>query len=301
MLDFYCPKAHLAIEIDGISHDMGNRPQHDEQRDAWLKKHGVTVMRIPAAELNRNIDEAADAIVRTRHGDTLSPAPPPPPLRGGPPPPLSRGRMNRPPPRLYLVTPALDDTASFARDLDAVLTTADIAAVLLRLADADERALINRAKTVAAAVQRRDIALLLDGRAEIVGRVGADGAHLTGIEAFTAALPSLKPDRIAGAGGLRSRHDAMLAGESGADYVMFGEPDRRGNRPQWGAVEDRVKWWADLVEVPCIGYAGEAGEVRLLAQAGADFVALGDWIWTHPQGAAAAVTTAASALAEPVP
>jgi thiamine-phosphate pyrophosphorylase len=66
-------------------------------------------------------------------------------------------------------------------------------------------------------------------------------------------------------------------------------------------VEDRVKWWADLVEVPCIGYAGEADEVAVLAQAGADFVALGDWIWTHPQGAAAAVTMAASALAEPVP
>jgi len=64
VLDFYCPKAHLAIEIDGISHDMGDRPQHDERRDAWLKKHGVTVMRIPAAELSRNIDEAADAIVR---------------------------------------------------------------------------------------------------------------------------------------------------------------------------------------------------------------------------------------------
>src|SRR5580700_4390478 len=182
-------------------------------------------------------------------------------------------KPQRPRPRLYLLTPELDDTVSFARDLDTVLTAADIAAVLLRLADADERTLVNRAKTVAAAVQRRDIALLLDGRA------GADGAHLTGIEAFTAALPGLKPDRIAGAGGLRSRHDAMLAGESAADYVLFGEPDRRGNRPPFAAVEDRVKWWADLVEVPCIGYAGEAGEVRLLAQAGADFVALGDWIW----------------------
>jgi len=203
--------------------------------------------------------------------------------------------------RLYLVTPELGETAAFARDLDAVLGSADIAAVLLRLADADERALVNRAKAVAAAAQRRDVALLLDGRVEIVGRAAADGAHLTGIEAFTAALPSLKPDRIAGAGGLRSRHDAMLAGESGADYVLFGEPDRRGNRPQLGAVEDRVKWWADLVEVPCIGYAGEAGEVAVLAQAGADFVALGDWIWTHPQGAAAAVTMAASALAEPAP
>jgi thiamine-phosphate pyrophosphorylase len=209
-------------------------------------------------------------------------------------------KQQRPRQRLYLVTPELGETASFARELDAVLGSADIAAVLLRLADADERALVNRAKTVAAAVQRRDIALLLDGRVEIVGRVGADGAHLTGIEAFTAALPSLKPDRIAGAGGLRSRHDAMLAGETGADCVLFGEPDRRGNRPQLGAVEDRVKWWADLVEVPCIGYAGNADEVRVLAQAGADFVALGDWIWTYPQGATAAVTMAAGALADPV-
>ena len=157
--------------------------------------------------------------------------------------------QQRPRQQLYLVTPELGDTASFARELDAVLGTADIAAVRLRLADADERTLVNRAKAIAAAVQRRDIALLLDGRVEIVGRIGADGAHLAGIEAFTAALPSLKPDRIAGAGGLRSRHDAMLAGESGADYVMFGEPDRRGMRPPFGAVEDRVKWWADLVEV----------------------------------------------------
>jgi len=201
-----------------------------------------------------------------------------------------------------LLTPTLDDTESFVRDLDAVLGAADIAAVLLRLADADERALVNRAKAVAAAVQRRDIALLLDGRAELVGRAGADGAHLTGIEALGAALPSLKPERIAGAGGLRSRHDAMLAGESGADYVLFGEPDRRGNRPQLGAVEDRVKWWADLVEVPCIGYAGSADEVPVLAQAGADFVALGDWIWTEGATAAvAAVAAAMQGLAEPAP
>jgi len=200
------------------------------------------------------------------------------------------------------LTPELDDTASFARDLDAVLGAADIAAVLLRLADADERALVNRAKTIAAAVQRRDIALLLDGRAELVGRAGADGAHLTGIEALSAALPSLKPERIAGAGGLRSRHDAMLAVESGADYVLFGEPDRRGNRPQLGAVEDRVKWWADLVEVPCIGYAGSADEVPVLAQAGADFVALGDWIWTEGATAAvAAVAAAMQGIAEPAP
>jgi thiamine-phosphate pyrophosphorylase len=228
----------------------------------------------------------------------LSPAPPPPPLQGGPPPPLSRGRINKQ--RLYLVTPELGDPASFLPGLDAALAAADIAVVLLRLADADERTLVDRAKTVAAAVQRRDTALVLDGRADIVGRAGADGAHLIGIEAFSAALGTLKPDRIAGAGGLRSRHDAMLAGESGADYVMFGDPDHRGQRPPLDAAIERLQWWADLVEVPCIGYAASEDEVAALAQAGADFVALGDWLWTHPKGIAAAVAAAAGTLAAPV-
>jgi thiamine-phosphate pyrophosphorylase len=222
------------------------------------------------------------------------------------------GVTQGPRPRLYLVTPALNDTASFLSELDTALDAGEVAAVLLRLADADEGSLTKRAKAVAAAVQRRDIALLLDGRTEIVGRTGADGAHIFGIEAFAAALATLKPDRIAGAGGLRSRHDAMLAAETGADYVMFGDPaasppPRAGEdsagapRPPFDAIAERVKWWADLVEIPCVGYAGNAGEVGPLAQAGADFVALGDWIWTHPQGAAAAVAFAAGALAAPVP
>ena len=206
----------------------------------------------------------------------------------------------RPRQRLYLFTPCLDDTASFARQIEAALAAADIAAVLLRLAESDERTLINRVKVAAAIVQRRDVALLIEDKPELVARAGADGAHVTGIEAFAAALALLKPDRIAGAGGLRSRHDAMLAGEHGADYVMFGEPDRRGNQPPFDAVEERIKWWADLVELPCIGYAASADEVRPLARASADFVALGDWIWTHPQGPAAAVAAAAKALAEPV-
>jgi very-short-patch-repair endonuclease len=64
VLDFYCAKARLAIEIDSASHDMGDRPQRDIRRDAWLERHGVTVVHIAANDLTREIDEAADAIVR---------------------------------------------------------------------------------------------------------------------------------------------------------------------------------------------------------------------------------------------
>ena len=205
----------------------------------------------------------------------------------------------RPPPRLYLVTPLLGDAAPFVSNLEAALSAGDIAAVLLRLENTDERTLINRAKTIAAIVQRRDIALLLDGHPEIAARAGVDGAHLTGTEALIAAVGTLKPDRIAGAGGLHSRHDAMLAGESGADYVMFGEPDRRGNRAPFEAILERIRWWAEVFEPPCVGYAASPDEVALLAQAGADFIALGDWIWTQPTGPVGAIETANAALVAP--
>jgi thiamine-phosphate pyrophosphorylase len=201
--------------------------------------------------------------------------------------------------RLYLVTPTLDDPGPFTGELERALGAADVAAVLLRLADSGERTLIERAKAVAAVVQRRDVALVLDGHPEIVARSGADGAHLTGIQTFAAAFAVLKPDRIAGAGGLRSRHDAMLAGEIGADYVMFGDPDRNGRRSDFEALQERLTWWTELFEIPCVAYAASKDEVESLAKTGADFVALGEWIWREPNGAAVAVAAAAR-LTEPV-
>ena len=88
----------------------------------------------------------------------------------------------------------------------------------------------------------------------------------------------------------------MLAGESGADYVMFGDPDRRGRRLPFEELEERLQWWAELFEIPGVGYAGHPDEVAPLARTGADFVALGDWIWTQPQGAAAAIARSAAHL-----
>jgi thiamine-phosphate pyrophosphorylase len=202
-------------------------------------------------------------------------------------------------PRLYLLTPRLGDTAAFVRDVAAALEAADVAAVLLCLESADERTLINRAKAVAGAVQRHDVALLLDGNSGVAVRAGADGAHLTGIDALNGSIAALKPDRIAGAGGLRSRHDAMRAGEAGADYVMFGEVDSGGRRLPFDVIEERLSWWSDLFEIPCVGYAASLDEVAPLARAGADFVALGDWIWTQDEEPAAVVAHAGGRISAP--
>jgi thiamine-phosphate pyrophosphorylase len=198
----------------------------------------------------------------------------------------------RPAPRLYLTAGPVVDAAA----LDAVLANADVAAVLLRLPEADERTLINHVKQLAPQVQARGVALVLDGRPEIVARAGADGAHLAGAEAVKSEIGRLKPDRITGAGGLHLRDDAMLAAEAGADYVMFGEPDGAGVRPSFDAVIERVSWWSELFEVPCVAYAGSREEIAPLVQAGADFIALGDFIWSDARGTVAAVTSAAEQL-----
>ena len=91
----------------------------------------------------------------------------------------------RPQPRLYLVTPPIEDAQAFAAPLAAALAAGDVAAVLLRLAPSDERTLINRVKALASVVQDAGAALVLDGHADLVARAGADGAHLSGIEDFT--------------------------------------------------------------------------------------------------------------------
>ncbi len=209
-----------------------------------------------------------------------------------------RDNTKRASPRLYLLTPVIEDAARFAREFAGLADGSDIAAVLLRLKAADERTLINRVKALAPAVQNAGAALVLDGQADLVARGGADGAHISGVEAFVAAVGSLKPERIAGCAGLHTRHDAMTAAESGADYVMFGEPDGGGQRPSTEAIVERIEWWAEVFEVPCVGYAASLDEIGTLVTAGADFVAVGDCIWNAPVGAAAALAAAAERLAQ---
>jgi thiamine-phosphate pyrophosphorylase len=182
-------------------------------------------------------------------------------------------------PRLYLVTPPLGDAGAIADALAQALNAADIAAVLVRLRDGDEEALIARIQALRILIQSNGAALLLEGHARLVARAEADGAHLTGTDALLAAVPSLKPTLIAGCGGLATRHDAMVAGESGADYVMFGEPGADGSRPGFDAVIERVAWWSEVLTIPCVAYAENLDQAEALAQAGADFVAVGEAVW----------------------
>jgi very-short-patch-repair endonuclease len=64
VLDFYCPAAKLAIEVDGAAHDFGNRPKRDDLRAEWLKGHGIDVLRILAKDVLADPDAIADGLIR---------------------------------------------------------------------------------------------------------------------------------------------------------------------------------------------------------------------------------------------
>ena len=63
VLDFFCARANLAIEVDGWSHDMGDRPARDDVRDAWLSERRIDTVRFPAREVLVDPHRVAEAVV----------------------------------------------------------------------------------------------------------------------------------------------------------------------------------------------------------------------------------------------
>jgi len=159
--------------------------------------------------------------------------------------------------------------------LAAALSAGPIASVVIAVTEgtpaADVQALIGAAQSAGAA------ALILDD-ARLARTLKADGVHLSAGngKAQGEAREIVGSRGIVGVDAGRSRHEAMVAGESGVDYVAFGIPAH---------VDDRVKahrrrceliaWWSEIFEVPVVAFdvalAEEAGQ---LAASGADFVAL---------------------------
>jgi thiamine-phosphate pyrophosphorylase len=199
-------------------------------------------------------------------------------------------------PRLYLITPLVHDGAAFGPVLEAALGGGDVACVLVRTAPMEANARHRTIGLLVGAAQKHGVACLVEGEGETAQGTGADGVHLPAPDAgLTAALATLKPAHIVGVGGLTTRDAAMTAGEAGVDYLMFGGPD---SPEPHAAIVERVAWWAEIFNVPCVGYAKCLEDVADLVAAGADFVALGDAVFEDPRGAAVALRDAAARFSE---
>ncbi|MDZ4761282.1 MAG: thiamine phosphate synthase [Alphaproteobacteria bacterium] len=200
--------------------------------------------------------------------------------------------------RLYLITPPeIDDVDAFGRALDTALGAGDVASLQIRLksrsgvaAPDDHIRAVTR--TILAPAQSRGVAVLINDRPDLAAELGADGVHIGQQDAtYAEARAKLGPDRIVGVTCHASRHLALEAGEAGADYVAFGAFFPTATKDAATRAEpDLLTWWQEMIEIPCVAIGGiTVANARPLVEAGADFLAASAGVWTHPQGAAAAV------------
>jgi thiamine-phosphate pyrophosphorylase len=137
----------------------------------------------------------------------------------------------------------------------------------------------------------------------LLGRAGADGVHIdTGMADLASTMERFRGKKIVGAGGLRSRHDAMQAGEREPDYLFFGKLDGDTADTIFPKALDLAQWWSGLFEIPAVVMGGHSTASALeAAEAGIEFIALRTAIWEHPEGPAAAVAEANRILAGEIP
>jgi len=186
--------------------------------------------------------------------------------------------------RLYLATPQRLDLADFTDTLEAVLAQVDCASLVLNL-DTDDQGLIEEAASeLMSIVFPHDTAFLIADAPDIALKLGADGVHLSdGNRSYAQVRKTLGAERIVGVGGLTSRHEAMEAGETGADYIAFNNPGSTNG--DINAVCEKTQWWTDLFEVPCVAFDdGDPETAKKLIASGVDFLCVGDSLWTAPQG-----------------
>ena len=166
--------------------------------------------------------------------------------------------------RLYLVTPVTAG-AGFADTLARALDAGDVAAVQLRLKEADDDAWRRAIDALRPVAQSRGVSFLLNDRPELVRATGCDGAHVgqTDTPAREARLV-MGPDATLGVTCHDSRDLAMQAGEDGADYVAFGAffPTATKEAPTRADVS-LLAWWVGADGAAGGGDRGDhGGELR---------------------------------------
>lgn len=84
VLDFYCPAARLAVEVDGRAHDGEIARGNDEVRQHEIESCGITFLRFSNAQVTENLENVVERIqerveerIREVRSSDLSPGPSP--------------------------------------------------------------------------------------------------------------------------------------------------------------------------------------------------------------------------------
>lgn len=206
----------------------------------------------------------------------------------------------REPCRLYLITPPAFALDPFAAQLEAALDAGDVACLQLRLKEADDDAVRHAGERLKPICEARDMPLIVNDRPDLAAEIGADGVHVGADDAsYADARARVGADATVGVSCYDSRHLAMEAAASGADYVAFGAffPTET-KTPRASADIHLIKWWHTLMVVPCVAIGGITAEnCAPLVANGADFLAVTGGVWSHPEGPEAGVCAINRAIA----
>jgi thiamine-phosphate pyrophosphorylase len=204
--------------------------------------------------------------------------------------------------RLCLVTPADRSAAESERMVAAALSGGDVGALIITAhagADGDPEQLQALAEAVVPIAVRRGVAALIHNDTRIAGRVRADGVHVdSGAAEVTAAIAAARGKRMVGAGGIRSRHEAMLNADAEPDYLFFGLLDGDREAEIFPKTLELAGWWAEVAVIPAVVMGGASlASLDSAVDARVDFVALRRAVWDDPRGPDAAVADANARLA----
>lgn len=205
--------------------------------------------------------------------------------------------------RIVLIVPDDADADRQARLLTEAMSGGDVASVILPQYGLDDQSFQKRAEVLVQIVQDAGAAAIISGDSRVAGRAKADGLHMNGsLEDLEETIEKFTPKLIVGAGGATERHAALEVGELRPDYIFFGRFDgdiKPEAHPKNVAL---AEWWASMIEIPCIVMGGnDAESVVVVAESGAEFVALRDAVFASADGPAAAVARANALLDEKAP
>ncbi|HWF01867.1 MAG TPA: thiamine phosphate synthase [Caulobacteraceae bacterium] len=203
--------------------------------------------------------------------------------------------------RLYLITPDFDDLDTFGSQAEAALSAGDVAALQLRLKDADEGRIARAVAALLPLCRARGAALILNDRPALAASLDCDGVHIGQADAsLEVARAAVGRDRIVGVTCHASRDLAMDAADGGADYVAFGAffpttTKATVHRPE----PEILEIWQETMLTPCVAIGGiTVDNCRRLVRAGADFIAVCSGVWAGAGGPAEAVRAFNREIAE---
>ncbi|CDX25199.1 Thiamine-phosphate pyrophosphorylase [Mesorhizobium sp. ORS 3324] len=201
--------------------------------------------------------------------------------------------------RIVLIAPPL----ATAEHICAAFDGGDIASLILPDNGMDDAAFQAFAEKIVPVAQGAGIAVIIAGDSRIAGRVHADGIHVeAGRKDLAETIERLAGKMMVGAGGAKTRDEALELGEERPDYMFFGrfgydnKPEPHPRNLSLGG------WWAQMIQIPCIVMAGsDLASVETVAATGAEFVALSSAVFADGLDPRAAVAAANALLDETAP